>query len=97
MQYVIEVAVPTNVNYLDNKLTIVGKYILKNTHFTPFLEYSGRIKDTHIKNEVMEVLEEKNTEYLCNVVMWKTSKPNTKCRTHEGKYSSWSRVHIILG
>ena len=70
-------AVPTNGNYLDNELTIVGK-IHFNTHFTPLLEYSERIKDTHIKNEVMEVLEEKNTEYLHNVVMWKPSKPNTK-------------------
>ena len=43
----------------------------------------------------MEVLEEKNTEYLHNVVMWKPSKPNTKCRTHEGQYSNWFRVHII--
>ena len=41
-------AVPTNGNYLDNELTVVGK-IHFNTHFTPLLEYSGRIRHTYQK------------------------------------------------
>ena len=41
-------AVPTDGNYLDNELTVVGK-IHFNTHFTPLLEYSGRIRHTYQK------------------------------------------------